>query len=149
MDRIGTNVLQHRLGFNDEVYRVFLKTRIARNMADSTINNIIDVLNIAFEDKGANIGVNEYERANIGIKGISIDKVYSYGLEPQDVFDIIIDLAAAGVNIRDIDFTGSFKFQEEENLDSDFGFSDIEMTFGGSLGGMFINKGDHNFEILK
>lgn len=47
LDLIGENINQNRGAATDEVYRILLKSKIARNLSDGTIDTIIRVIAVA------------------------------------------------------------------------------------------------------
>lgn len=59
LDNIGTNVQQSRGELNDSVYRILIKSKIARNMSQGDINTIINVLSMALGCEKSSVHLQE------------------------------------------------------------------------------------------
>lgn len=104
LDLIGENVVQPRGSANDEVYRILLKTKIARNLADGTLNGLIKSIAYVLQIDTKEIRVNELwhsldEPAALGIEAIPIEKITNVGLSYSEFETILQSLVAAGVKI--------------------------------------------------
>lgn len=97
LDKLGANVGQFRLGEDDDLYRLLIKTRIIANMSIGDIPTLNTVISTLTKDiflglsEVWNNEVYEYEPAAIAIKLPIYAKYFPY--------DIVESIKAAGVRI--------------------------------------------------
>ena len=155
LDLIGENVIQNRGVATDEVYRILLKSKIARNLSDGTINTIIQVISIALSTDPSTIkimekwnDIDEPEPAAIKLIELPLTKINEAGLDPLNFIRIIQRTVAAGVKVGVIELSGTFEFgtiaMEVDNLK---GFGNIDGTIGGYLGAVYIPSTDQELPI--
>lgn len=96
LDDIGTNINQHRGVATDEVYRILLKSKIARNLSDGSINTIIRVLAVALSVPFDQIKIQEKwndpvepEPAAIKVIEMPLAKINEAGLDPVNFMRIV------------------------------------------------------------
>ncbi|MCP1176192.1 DUF2612 domain-containing protein [Bacillus sp. 1663tsa1] len=162
LDYIGRNIGQDRMGFNDNIFRVLLKSRIIRNNSDGSIPTIIRFLSFILEIEKQIIRVQEKWRTlddePVGLHiEIDIDHVLKTGISPENFGNIVNELVPAGIH-ADIYFVGSFMFSDytdQEQIDSEHGFGEtVSNVFYypgdfmmGEIGGQADGqKGFSNFE---
>lgn len=150
LDRIGFDVQQFRGMATDEVYRVLIKSRIARNASDGTINTIIRVLSMALDISPSDIGIIEtYNAADPEPAALSVIKaplggLLKTGLTGQQLGLMIAKTAAGGVGVQSVELYGTFQFSSIAGTletDPEKGFANLEMTTGGTLG-LAYNPGE-------
>ncbi|MEH7651205.1 hypothetical protein [Bacillus safensis] len=154
LDLIGDNVAQNRGRATDEIYRVLIRGKVARNISDGTTNRIIEALaktlNCAYEE--INIYTvkedNEDEPAAIIVKKAPLEALNKVGMSATQFSSIVQKTVAAGVRVVYINLNGTFRFSSipDEIETSQFGFSSDE-TDGGTLGGIFEPEDDYPLPI--
>lgn len=157
LDDLGMNVGQPRGAATDEIYRILLRSKVARNFSDGTIDTIIRVISIAVNADPKEIRIQELyndqnnpEPAAIGIIQIPLRKLNEVGISPKQFVQIVQKTVAAGVRVANIELSGTFSFSshptQSEYRDT-AGFSDIDQTIGGYLGAMFVDSNDTDLPI--
>ncbi|GAB6990846.1 hypothetical protein [Paenibacillus pini] len=156
LDRFGSNIVQPRGAATDEVYRVLLKSKIARNLSKADINTIIRVLALALDCDYSDIRIkpkyndpNEPEPAALSLIRVPIKRLNEVGMSPMQFGQIIQKTVAAGVRVAQIELSGTFRLSSVyDQLEHDqFGLSDPAMTTGGSLGEVFVPGYDYSLPI--
>lgn len=155
LDLIGENINQKRGVATDEVYRVLLKSKIARNLSDGTINTIINVIATALSTDKKNINIVEGwtdetnpEQASIKLMEMPLEAINKAGLDPSNFVRIIQKTVAGGVKVRSVELTGTFEFGDTSMAtDNNKGFADIDGTVGGYLGAAFSPSSNQDLPI--
>ncbi|MCE5168536.1 hypothetical protein LQV63_04305 [Paenibacillus profundus] len=156
LDRIGENVVQPRGQATDEVYRILLKSKVARNLSKTDVNTIIEVLALALDCDFSEIRIeekymdpNEPEPAALSLMRVPIARLNEVGMSPYQFAQIIQKTVAAGVRVAQIDLSGTFLLSSKrsEVEKSKFGLADIQMTTGGTLGTVFMPGNDYELPI--
>ena len=146
LDNIGLNVQQFRGQATDEIYRILLKSKIARNLSDGSINTIIQVLAVTLSTDPSEIVIEEKyadaldpEPAAIKLIGLPIARINEAGMSPQTFIRIVDRIVAAGVRVDTIELSGTFELSSTTNIevDNDTGLADELMTIGGTLGEVY------------
>ena len=104
LDLIGQNVVQPRGTATDEVYRIMLKTKIARNLADGTLNGLITAIAYVLQVDKREIKVTEMwdllnQPACIAVEAIPLDKIQQANITMNEFETILKSFVAAGVKI--------------------------------------------------
>lgn len=156
LDRIGTNVVQPRGAATDEIYRVLLKSKIARNLSKTDINTIIQVLALALDCDYSDIRIkekfddpNEPEPAAISLIQVPIKRLNEVGMSPIQFGQIIQKTVAAGVRVAMIELAGTFRLSSQYAVleQSSYGLADPDMTTGGTLGEVYAPGHDYTLPI--
>ena len=156
LDDIGSNVNQPRGQATDPVYRILLKSKIARNLSDGTINTIIQVLSTALSvDKKELTIVEKWydpddpEPAAIKVIELPLKRLNESGLDPANFVRIIKQTVAGGVSVGTVELSGTFEFGDESNaIDPIRGFGDVnDATIGGYLGAAYTPSNDVQLPI--
>ncbi|GED69381.1 hypothetical protein BRE01_30830 [Brevibacillus reuszeri] len=156
LDKIGTIVNQPRGVATDEVYRILLKSKIARNLSTGDINTIIRILSLALSTDPSNIEIKETwndpvdpEPAGISVIKLPIEAINQAGLPPGQFVRMVQKTVVAGVRVREIELTGTFEFASgsETEIDVNRGFSNLEGTSGGTLGYAYTPSDDTDLPI--
>lgn len=156
LDRIGANVVQPRGVATDEVYRILIKSKIARNLSKGDINTIVRVLSTALNAPSSEIKIAEKfndsfqpEPAAISLIKVPTKHLNEVGMSPLQFGQIIQKTVAAGVRVAQIELTGTFQFSSQyDQLETGpTGFADEEMTTGGSLGEVYVPGDDYLLPI--
>lgn len=155
LDLIGANVRQPRGKANDEVYRILIKSKIARNLSQGDINNIIHVLATSLNCEYGDIKITELyssggEPAAIAINKVPIHSLNAVGMTPHQFGQIVKRTAPAGIRVAVVELTGTFEFSSIPNqveTDANKGFSDINQQTGGYLGAAFSPAIDEDLPI--
>jgi hypothetical protein len=157
LDDIGKDIGQPRGAATDEIYRILLRSKMARNLSDGTIDTIIRVLAIALNTDPKEIRIQELcedpvnpEPAAIKIIQIPLRRLNEVGMSPKQFVQIVKKTVAAGVRVASIELTGTFSFSshptQSEYSDTE-GFADINQTSGGYLGALFVDSNDTDLPI--
>ncbi|UVI28158.1 hypothetical protein [Paenibacillus spongiae] len=157
LDRIGTNVVQPRGVATDEVYRVLIKSKIARNLSKGDINTIIKVLATALNADPSEIRIEEMyndlvnpEPAAISLIQLPIARINAVGMSPVQFARIVQRTVAAGVRVGAIEMAGTFAFSsilDASETDPNAGFANMEGTVGGTLGAVYVPGNDQDLPI--
>ncbi|PDO11566.1 MAG: hypothetical protein BLM47_00040 [Candidatus Reconcilbacillus cellulovorans] len=145
LDRIGENVGQPRGVATDEIYRILIKSKIARNLSKGDINTIITVLATALNTDPSEIRIVEMyndpiapEPATISIIQLPLKRINEVGMDPTQFARIVQRTVAAGVRVGVIELVGTFEYGSiGDPPDPERGFADINQTFGGTLGAAY------------
>ncbi|MFD2867468.1 hypothetical protein ACFSY7_02990 [Kurthia populi] len=104
LDLIGQNVVQPRGTATDEVYRIMLKTKIARNLADGTLNGLITAIAYVLGVEKQQVKVVELwellnEPAAMAIEEIPLQTIYDANITTDQFEEILTSLVAGGVKL--------------------------------------------------
>lgn len=150
LDNIGKNVDQLRGQTSDEVYRILIKSKIARNLSTGDINTIINILALSIDTDPSEIRIQETwndpedpEPAGIKLIQVPISRLNEVGMTGTQFGRIVSLTVAAGVHVREIDLQGTFEFGSiNEEVDYEKGFGNIDQTIGGYLGSLYQPAND-------
>lgn len=146
LDLIGKALGQPRGKATDEVYRILIRARIARNASDGTTDKIIHALALALNTDPTDIKVSElsdggvYEPATVGLVNLPLDALLNAGMTATQFGILMQRVVAAGVRVASVDLTGTFQLAESATvsvIDGEKGLSDLTQTTGGTLSGSF------------
>lgn len=151
LDLEGANIRQYRGEVNDDIYRVLIKSKIARNKANGTLNNLLEVLSMALGvDKSTIVlkeGVNT-DFYSVSINEIPIETLANIGMSAIQLGRLINTMIASGIAIESAIFVGTFEYGDipiENNMD--IGYSNVDMTTGGELGDVYQQSIDDRFPL--
>lgn len=146
LDLIGKAIGQPRGKATDEVYRILLRARIARNASDGTTDKVINALALALNTDPSDIRISEltdggvYEPATVGLVNLPIEALLGAGMTATQFGILLQRVVAAGVRVASVDLTGSFQLSENATLssiDNNKGLANLDQTTGGTLSGSF------------
>lgn len=145
LDDLGENINQPRGQATDEIYRVLLKSKLARNLSTGDINTIIRVLAIALDTDYENVTIQpkwndptDPEPAAIKLIEVPLVRLNEVGLSPSQFVRIIQRTVSAGVRVESVELEGTFEFGTTTlETDDNAGFADINRTVGGYFGSVF------------
>ncbi|MFL0584728.1 hypothetical protein ACH0B6_19340 [Solibacillus silvestris] len=158
LDDIGSNVNQPRGKATDEVYRILLKSKIARNLSDGSINTIINVIAVALSVPPSQIRIVEKwhdelepEPAALKLIEMPLQRINEAGLDPINFVRIVQKTVAAGIKVDAIELAGTFEFGDanvSSNFDVSKGFGDInDESIGGYFGAVYTPATDNELPI--
>ncbi|EAD1138806.1 hypothetical protein AR000_08785 [Listeria monocytogenes] len=157
LNKLGENVGQDRGRATDEVYRVLIRGKVARNASDGTINKIILAISKSLDCNYNDIQIinandsnssDEHEPAAIIIKKIPLSALNAVGLSTNQFLQIVNSLKSGGVRVAYINLEGSFSFSKGRTEEiSNEGFSKLNQLVGGTLGGLFTPENDFKLPI--
>lgn len=145
LDDMGIDINQYRGMASDEIYRILLKSKTARDLSTGDTNTIIDVLSMAIDADKSDIGItetwmDEHDPEPCGIKliEIPISRLNEIGMTGNQFAKFVAATVAAGIYVQSIELQGTFEYGglPLEN-DSEKGFSNVEMTIGGYYGTVY------------
>lgn len=144
LDLIGENLNQPRGQTSDEIYRVLIRGKSALNLADGTMNKVIEVLSLTLDCEPSEIEIKtlketgDNEPAALMITKAPLEALNRVGMSPQQFAQLAQKTVAGGIRVALVNLQGSFRLsidpsQIEQGLD---GFSS-DGTDGGTLGGVY------------
>jgi hypothetical protein len=146
LDGIGQNVAQPRGAASDQVYRILIKSKIARNLSRGDINTVIRVIALAVNAQHSEIEIHEKftdplepEPAAISLLRLPLSRISDSEIDLRQFARIIQKTVAAGVRVDAVELQGTFSFSSvsDVELDPAAGFADIDQLTGGTLGAVF------------
>ncbi|MEK3824421.1 hypothetical protein [Paenibacillus sp. FSL K6-1558] len=146
LDQIGANVGQKRGAASDDVYRILIKSKIARNLSKGDVNTIIRVIALAVGADYSDIKITakfndplEPEPAAISLMRLPLDKLAASGIELNQFVQIIQKTVGAGISVQSVELQGTFEFGGlPETVDPATGFGDVnDESVGGTLGAVY------------
>lgn len=157
LNNLGENVGQNRGQTTDEVYRVLIRGKVARNASDGTINKMIHAISKSLNCKYTDIQIinandsnsdDEHEPAAIIIKKIPLKALNEVGLSTNQFLQIVDSIKSGGVRVAYVTLEGSFSFAQGAIEEvSQEGFSELDQILGGMLGGLFTPGNDYKLPI--
>jgi len=151
LDNIGQDLMQFRGEVSDDIYRVLIASRIARNKATGTYNNMIEVLSLALNVDPSEIVIEEGiagEPQTITLIQIPLTTLAEIGMTIGQLGRIVARLTAAGIGVKFVEFFGTFEYVGDSlGFDLDTGYADENMVNGGTLGDLYQPDNDPNFPI--
>lgn len=153
LDLIGDNVGQRRGTVGDELYRVLIKARIARNSSDGTINSVIAALARSIDADPSKIKIRALwssggDPAAVIIEGVPLAELNKVGMTAAQFGYIAQKIVAGGIKVASIDLRGTFSFSSVNNVlqtDPAAGFAPLDKSRGGTLGAAF--DPDENIDL--
>lgn len=136
LDLYGEMFGQQRGAATDEQYRVLIKNRIARNMANGDHNSIVNAICITFDCEPAEVLLTEQDdECAVALEGIPFTAINRLNVDAHTAVQIVQSLIPAGVSFKSLNFTGTFEFGGTDmEYDAEKGFGNVEQTIGGTLG---------------
>ena len=148
LDAIGYNVQQWRGQATDPVYRILVKSKIARNLSDGSINTIIEVLAITLDTEPENIVISELWETEPAAIQVDVPTVLlnEVGFSFAQFGRLVNRIVAAGVRANVL-LQGTFQFSDTLTIDAEAGFSDTDQLTGGYFGAVYDPAGDPDLPI--
>ena len=154
LDLIGQNINQKRGKATDEVYRILLKSKIARNLSDGTVNTIIDVISLSLSTNPSDVKilesweVNPNAKPSIELMKLPITKLLESGIDQENFVAIIQKTVAGGVQVKQVELEGTFELGDDYTDDLERGMTNaMEDTYGGILGEIFGSSRNEKLPI--
>ncbi|NGP45958.1 hypothetical protein G4V62_13750 [Bacillaceae bacterium SIJ1] len=144
LDDIGRDSDQHRGKATDEIYRIMLRSKTARDMSEGDTNTIIEVLSMAIDADPSEISIQETwtddspEPAGLRIIEIPIQRLNEVGMSSKQFVQFVAGTVAAGVAVKSVDLQGTFEYGGVP-LENDLtkGFGSIDSNNGGYYGALY------------
>lgn len=144
LDLMGENLNQPRGQTSDEIYRVLIRGKSALNLADGTMNKVIEVLSLTLDCHPSEIEIKtlretgDNEPAALMITKAPLEALNRVGMSPHQFAQLAQKTAAGGVRIALVNFQGTFRFAVNPNEleEGSDGFSSDGID-GGTLGGVY------------
>ncbi|WP_416730313.1 hypothetical protein [Fictibacillus sp. JL2B1089] len=144
LDLIGENLGQRRGQATDEIMRVLIKARIARNSSDGTFNSVIYALARSINADPTKIKIralyDENDPAAVVIEGVPLAELNKVGMTAVQFGYIAQKVVASGIRVASIDLRGTFGFSSQPNIletNNQTGFAPLDQSRGGTLGSTF------------
>lgn len=137
LDLYGGMLGQGRGAASDEQYRVMIKAKICRTLANGDHRSIVAAICATFGCEPETVQLTELsEPCVVQITGLSFDSLNARNIDLATATQIIYRLLPVGVRLESLDFSGTFEFSGGSELvyDADAGFADADQTIGGYLG---------------
>lgn len=146
LDSIGRDIRQARGIATDEIYRVLLKSKVARDLSTGDTNTIINVLAMTLDVDNSEINIidawtdnEEPEPAAIKVIEIPIGKLNEIGMNGYQFARIVELTVASGIAVKSIDLQGTFEYGGVPlETNNEKGYADNNMTTGGFYGTLYI-----------
>lgn len=154
LTKLATNVNQQRGRVNDKVLRTLIKSKIASDMSEGTIETILNIVSFIFGDELHQTQIVELWHSDTEEQlaafrlYVPIEGITESGITLNQFVQVMTKLKSAGVAIY-ADLQGTFEFGliEEFGIEFENGFSDITGVVGGTLGVMFDPEEDEPLPI--
>lgn len=147
LDLIAANVGQMRGLATDEVLRILIRARVARNLSNGTLDGIIQSLAVTLNTTPDKFGIKELyndsltpEPAAIVITGLPIEVINQSGMSAVQFGKITQRVVASGIRVAAIDLSGTFDFSSQYDVlenNTATGFAPTTQATGGTLSGSF------------
>lgn len=137
LDRYGGMIGQGRGAASDDQYRVMIKAKICRNLANGDHRSIVAAICATFGCDPGDVQLKELSApCVVQITGLSFESLNKRNIDLTTATQIIYRLMPAGVRLESLDFSGTFAFSGGTELvyDEGTGFADADQTIGGYLG---------------
>lgn len=131
LDNIGKMVGLPRGTLSDEQYRVRIKIKIAQNISNGTINNVIEILAATLDIPLTSIQIktlwSEGKPATIQITKIPAEALNASGMTPEELVEIVKLIVASGIDVEIIELVGTFVFSsiKDQNENNPTGGFDV------------------------
>ncbi|RAS75253.1 hypothetical protein [Priestia endophytica] len=144
LNLMGESLNQPRGQTSDEIYRVLIRGKSALNLADGTMNKIIEVLSLTLDCDPTEIEIKtlketgDNEPAALMITKAPLEALNRVGMSPHQFAQLAQKTAAGGVRIALVNFQGTFRFavNPKELEEGSDGFLSDGID-GGTLGGVY------------
>lgn len=150
LDMIGADIKQPRGIASDDIYRIMLKTKIARNLSDGTINTVIRVIALAVSAKPEDVRITEGWEAgdeinpSIKMMQLPFEKLIESGIDANSFITLVKKTVAGGVTIDSIALEGTFTLGDANNVsnhDPERGLGDVNNPeVGGHFGLLYTSS---------
>lgn len=141
LDELGKMVNVPRGTWDDQQYRVRIKTGIARNISDGTINNVIEILasTLSVDVKSVKVEAlwNQGKPDTIKISEIPYSALVRSGMTQEELIEITKLIVSAGIDVETLYLKGTFRFSTsptDNEISPDTGFYDATANTGGVFG---------------
>lgn len=141
LDEIGAMVGLPRGTYTDEMYRIRIKTRIAQNLSDGTINGVIETLSASLDIDLRDIQIDTLwqsgKPATIRITKIPVTALNKAGMTQEELIEIVKVIIASGIDVESVELIGTFRFSKNydvEEINANTGFYDEATGQGGYFG---------------
>lgn len=152
LDAIGASRGQQRGRASDEVMRALIKTKIAQNNSDGTIEMLIEFLSLALKIPKSQVIITSlwtegtHATIHVNVPAAAINKT---GLSLAQFGQLINVIVASGIR-AEVLFEGTFAFSDDYNesqFDNNTGFADDAQTIGGTMGYVYDPSEDVELPI--
>lgn len=154
LDDMGDDMNQPRGQATDEIYRIMLKAKLVRGDSDGTYNKIIDSLAKTLNCPPSDFTVmssveqGEGEPMAIIVDKAPLNELNAVGMSGNQFAQIVQEVVAGDVSVTRTIVQGTFAFANGETPETSVnGFSDVNQTSGGTLGGVFTPTDNYELPI--
>ncbi|MDG0873929.1 hypothetical protein L5D93_16400 [Paenibacillus thiaminolyticus] len=156
LDDIGGNLGQPRGQATDEIYRILLRSKLARMNASGDIDSIIGVLALALNTDPSVLAIREKqndahdpEPAAIQVVKVPYEQLNRVGMSPAQFVRLVQSVTSAGVRVAQVDLSGTFELSSmaDEPEQSEHGLADEAMIVGGTLGDVYTPGHDYPIPV--
>jgi hypothetical protein len=144
LDLMGAARGQQRGRATDELMRVLIKARIARNNSDGTIDSMINSLALSLNTSPSSFRIkalwNEGQPVALMIDSLPLDALNKVGMTAAEFGSIAQSVTVSGMKVTSIDLTGTFAFSSVDGVvetSIEFGFAPLDQSTGGTLGASY------------
>jgi len=151
---IGMEEGQPRGKTSDEIMRILIRARIARNNTDTSKNSVINALALALNTSPTNFRLkslySEGKPLTLRLEKLPINALNAAGMTVPQLIALLQELVGVDVGIESVNIDGTFQFSsvyDQPEQDENTGFADVAQTKGGTLSGVFIPENEIDLPI--
>lgn len=135
LDLYGERFGQLRGEATDDQYRIMIKAKLTRNLANGSYQSICDALCASFGCEKSELAFEEVGGCAIRATAVPVEKINEAGFTATQAKALMKSMLPVGITLDDIVVGGTFCFAAGEGeTDTNAGFTDVE---GGTTGGTF------------
>lgn len=135
LDLYGERVGQLRGEATDDQYRIMIKAKLTRNLANGSYQSICDALCASFGCDKSELKFEEVGGCAVRATAVPVEKINEAGFTAVQAKALMKSMLPVAITLDDIVVGGTFCFAAGEGeTDNDAGFTDVE---GGTTGGTF------------
>jgi hypothetical protein len=144
LDLIGKDHGQQRGTATDEIMRVLIKARMARNNSDGTINGIINAIALALDTAPNTFRIKplwvDGQPVALMVDNLPLEALNKVGMSVAEFGAIVQSVTVGGMKVTSIDLSGTFALSSVNNIlqtSVEFGLAPLDQSTGGTLGASY------------
>lgn len=133
LDLYGAMYEQNRGGFEDTRYRYLILTKIARNMASSDYQSVLDHTVKMFDCSQEDVALDDIGNCTVKLTKMPVDVLLNAGFTSKQAVAMTETLLPVCVNLEADIFEGTFEFSAVDNdfsEESGFDYGTLSMLLG-------------------
>lgn len=106
LDLLGSNYNVSRAGMHDDIYRIYIKTEIAKGSCNGTYNSVIEMIAYVFNTDVKNVSFVESEAGTVTIEKAPIEELNAVGMSIEQYNAIVQSILPTGISLIVREFEG-------------------------------------------